>query len=51
LPFSHNPRGISQGIAHAESDGKTLSDGQARITLVDDGKTDSVRLVLGHGSA
>jgi len=46
-----NPRGVSQGIAHAECDGTTLSDGQTRITLLDDGKTHSVRLVLGQGSA
>jgi len=46
-----NPRSVSHGIVHAECDGKTLSDGQARITLVDDGKTHSVRLVLGQGSA
>ncbi len=46
-----NPRGVSQGIDHAECDGKTLSHEQTRITLVDDGKTHSVRLVLGQRSA
>ena len=46
-----NPGGVSQGIAHGECDGKTLSHGPTRIALVDDGKTHSVRLVLGPGSA
>jgi cyclic beta-1,2-glucan synthetase len=46
-----NPGGVSQGVARGECDGKTLSNGQTRITLVDDGKTHSVRLVLGPGSA
>jgi cyclic beta-1,2-glucan synthetase len=43
-----NPRGVSRGIAHAELDGKTLPSGSnARISLVNDGNTHSVRLVLG----
>ena len=43
-----NPQGVSRGIAHAELDGKTLPAGaNARIALVDDGNTHSVRLVLG----
>jgi cyclic beta-1,2-glucan synthetase len=43
-----NPDGVSRGIAHAELDGTTLaSEFQARIPLRDDGKTHSVRLVLG----
>jgi cyclic beta-1,2-glucan synthetase len=46
-----NPGAVSQGIAHGECDGKALSDGQTRITLVDDGQTHRVRLVLGQGSA
>jgi cyclic beta-1,2-glucan synthetase len=43
-----NPLGVSRGITHAELDGKTLPSGsQARIPLVDDGNSHSLRLVLG----
>jgi cyclic beta-1,2-glucan synthetase len=43
-----NPSGVSRGIAHAELNGETLPAGsQARIPLVDDGNTHSLRLVLG----
>jgi cyclic beta-1,2-glucan synthetase len=43
-----NPRGVSRGISLAELNGKTLPPGsQARIPLVDDGNTHSLRLVLG----
>ena len=43
-----NPCGVSRGIAHAQLDGQALPAGaDARIALVDDGNTHSVRLVLG----
>jgi cyclic beta-1,2-glucan synthetase len=43
-----NPLGVSCGIAHAELDGRTLQPAfEARIPLVDDGNTHSVRIVLG----
>jgi cyclic beta-1,2-glucan synthetase len=43
-----NPLRVSRGIARAELDGKTLHpDFEARIPLVDDGNTHSVRIVLG----
>jgi cyclic beta-1,2-glucan synthetase len=43
-----NPQSVSRGIAHAELDGQALPPGsEARIALVDDGNTHSVRLVLG----
>jgi cyclic beta-1,2-glucan synthetase len=42
-----NPQSVSRGIAHAELDGQALPPGsEARIALVDDGNTHSVRLVL-----
>jgi cyclic beta-1,2-glucan synthetase len=43
-----NPHGVSRGITHAQLDGQTLPLGpDARIPLVDDGNTHSVRVVLG----
>jgi cyclic beta-1,2-glucan synthetase len=42
-----NPAGVSRGIAHAEIDGVVLTGAPARVTLVDDGKTHRVRIVLG----
>jgi cyclic beta-1,2-glucan synthetase len=42
-----NAGGVCRGIAHAEFDGVTLPDDQARITLTDDGGTHHVRIVLG----
>jgi cyclic beta-1,2-glucan synthetase len=43
-----NPLGVSRGISLAELNGKALPPGsQARIPLVDDGNTHSLRLVLG----
>ncbi len=43
-----NPQHVSRGVAYAELDGQALSsDSKARIELVDDGNTHSVRLVLG----
>ena len=43
-----NPRSVSRGIAHAELDGEALPSGSsARIPLLDDGHSHSVRLVLG----
>ena len=43
-----NPLGVSRGVAHAELDGETLPPcPQTRIPLLDDGKTHSLRLVLG----
>jgi cyclic beta-1,2-glucan synthetase len=42
-----NPDGVSSGMAHAELDGRSLPDGLTRIQLVDDGRTHSLRLVLG----
>jgi cyclic beta-1,2-glucan synthetase len=43
-----NPRGASRGIVHAELDGQPLPSGpNARIHLVDDGNTHSVRMILG----
>ena len=47
-----NPLGVSRGVAHAELDGETLPPcPQTRIPLVDDGKTHSLRLVLGPAIA
>ena len=47
-----NPLGVSRGVAHAELDGETLPPRpQTRIPLVDDGKTHSLRLVLGPAIA
>jgi cyclic beta-1,2-glucan synthetase len=43
-----NPRGVSSGIAHAELDGRTLPENPPRIALADDGKTHSVRVLLGE---
>ncbi len=40
-----NPDGVNRGIAHAELDGATLPG--ARVTLVDDGKTHHMRVILG----
>jgi cyclic beta-1,2-glucan synthetase len=43
-----NPHSVSRGITHAQLDGQTLpSAADARIPLVDDGSTHSVRVVLG----
>jgi cyclic beta-1,2-glucan synthetase len=40
-----NPKGVMRGVAHVELDGAPL-DGAA-ITLLDDGATHQVRVVLG----
>jgi cyclic beta-1,2-glucan synthetase len=42
-----NPGGVSRGIAHAELDGVALPGDQAHVELADDGKTHSVRVILG----
>jgi cyclic beta-1,2-glucan synthetase len=42
-----NPRGVSRGVASAELDGKTLSDGVTRVPLADDGQVHQVRVILG----
>jgi cyclic beta-1,2-glucan synthetase len=42
-----NPRGVSRGVASAELDGKTLSDGVTRVPLADDGQVHKVRVILG----
>jgi cyclic beta-1,2-glucan synthetase len=42
-----NPSGVSSGIAHAVLDGEVLPGGQVRVTLVDDGKTHHVLVILG----
>jgi len=42
-----NPHGVSRGIATAELDGVSLSEGSLRILLADDGKTHELHIVLG----
>jgi cyclic beta-1,2-glucan synthetase len=42
-----NPDGVSRGVVHMRLDGATLWGSEARIPLVDDGKTHSVRVLLG----
>jgi hypothetical protein len=42
-----NPDGTSRGIAHADLDGVALAGADARMPLVDDGKTHRVHVVLG----
>ena len=42
-----NPQGVSRGVASVELDGLALADGSATISLVDDGATHSVRILLG----
>ena len=41
-----NPRGVSRGVSSVEVDG-LAQDGQRSITLVDDGRTHRVRVLLG----
>ncbi|HEY5101913.1 MAG TPA: glucoamylase family protein [Steroidobacteraceae bacterium] len=49
-----NPDGVNRGVAHLELDGKPLQQGvsarQARVALMDDGRTHTVRVVLGTHS-
>jgi cyclic beta-1,2-glucan synthetase len=42
-----NPHGVNRGVATAELDGKTLSEGLVRVALVDDGQVHKVRVILG----
>ena len=42
-----NAHGVSRGVASAELDGKTLTEGPTRIPLVDDGQAHKVRVILG----
>jgi cyclic beta-1,2-glucan synthetase len=42
-----NPRGAGRGAPRTDLDGRTLPAGDARIPLVDDGRTHTVRVVLG----
>ena len=42
-----NPQGVSRGVASIELDGQTLTGDGATITLVDDGATHAVRVLLG----
>ena len=42
-----NPQRVSRGIASATLDGKLLPGGPARLPLVDDGATHTVRVILG----
>jgi cyclic beta-1,2-glucan synthetase len=42
-----NPRGVNRGVSYAEFDGKALPLGPTRISLVDDGKTHTVSVILG----
>ena len=42
-----NPQGVSRGVAQVELDGKTLPGAPARVPLVDDGETHTVRVLLG----
>ena len=42
-----NPRGVNRGVASAELDGKTLSEGVTRVPLADDGQVHKVRMILG----
>jgi len=43
-----NPVGVSHGIAHAQLGGVALSRSEARLRLVDDGKTHHLRVILGR---
>ena len=42
-----NPNGVNRGVAHAELDGTTLTDGATRVPLADDGQVHTVRVILG----
>ena len=42
-----NPRGVSRGVTRLELDGNALAADPARVSLVDDGATHRVRVVLG----
>jgi cyclic beta-1,2-glucan synthetase len=42
-----NPDSVCRGVAHAELDGRTLTDGATRVPLVDDGQAHTVRVILG----
>jgi cyclic beta-1,2-glucan synthetase len=44
-----NPEGVSRGVALVEVDGQRLAPGSARISLLDDGTTHRVRVILGSG--
>jgi cyclic beta-1,2-glucan synthetase len=45
--FVENHSGVCRGIARLELDGQALAHGSTGITLVDDGATHHVRLILG----
>jgi cyclic beta-1,2-glucan synthetase len=45
--FVENHSGVCRGIASLELDGQALAHGSTGITLVDDGATHHVRLILG----
>jgi cyclic beta-1,2-glucan synthetase len=45
-----NPEGVSRGVAYAELDGQSLTEGPTVIALVDDGQTHRVRMILGEHS-
>jgi cyclic beta-1,2-glucan synthetase len=42
-----NPHRVSRGVAHVELDGTGLAVGETHIVLADDGRTHSVRVILG----
>ena len=42
-----NPDGVNSGAVHTALDGVTLSVGETRIALVDDGATHRIEMVLG----
>jgi cyclic beta-1,2-glucan synthetase len=42
-----NPQRVSRGVSSATLDGNALPSGAARVPLVDDGATHSVRVILG----
>jgi cyclic beta-1,2-glucan synthetase len=46
-----NPRGVCRGIASMELDGRRLDDRGAGVPLADDGRTHTVRVVLGEAIA
>ncbi len=46
-----NPRGVCRGIASMELDGRPLDDPGAGVPLADDGRTHTVRVVLGEAIA
>jgi cyclic beta-1,2-glucan synthetase len=45
-----NPTGTGRGVASVHLDGQPLPNGVARVPLVDDGATHTVRVVLGRGA-